>query len=371
MLSTALHVLAFLVGLYIIYLTLLSAIRTLVVPHSSRDRIAKLVFHLTRKGFDFAMLFARTYKARDKRLAFYAPVALLVLMVSWLLLVTLGYSCLYWAVGTNAWGDAFATSGSSLLTLGIRNTATFFATNLAFLEASIGLILIALLIAYLPTMYGTFSRREAAVTMLEVRAGSPPSAVELLLRYQRIHGLEKLGPLWEKWEEWFVELEETHTSLAALSFFRSPKPNRSWVTAAGAILDAASMTRATLEIPLDMRADLCIRAGFLALRNIADFFEVRYDATPDHHSPISVTRAEFDSAYDQLVAGGLPVRADRDAAWHDFAGWRVNYDTVLVVLCHMVDAPKAPWSSDRKLVNGRVFAPARDNEHLHEPMLGQ
>jgi hypothetical protein len=94
----------------------------------------------------------------------------------------------------------------------------------------------------------------------------------MIERYHRIHGLERLSQVWPAWEAWFAEIEESHTSLPALVFFRSPQPDRSWVTAAGAVLDAAALTAATLSIPHDASADLCIRAGFIALRRVADFF---------------------------------------------------------------------------------------------------
>ena len=151
-------------------------------------------------------------------------------------------------------------------------------------------MLVALLISYLPSIYGAFARREAVVKLLEVRAGNPPSAVEMLLRYHRIHGLGELGEQWEAWEAWFADIDESHTSLAALVFFRSPRPEHSWVTAAGAILDGASLTRSVVDVPRDPRADLCIRAGFLALRHIADFFEFEYNPDPHYPAdPISVT----------------------------------------------------------------------------------
>jgi hypothetical protein len=221
---------------------------------------------------------------------------------------------------------------------------------LEFTEATIGLILVAILIAYLPTMYSAFQRRETAVALLEVRAGNPPSAVEMLLRFQRIHGLDRLNEQWKTWENWFVDVQESHTSLAALVFFRSPQPDHSWVTAAGAVLDAAALTRSTLDLPLDVQADLCIRAGYLALRYIADFFHVPYDPNPKPDDPISISRQEFDTAYDQLAGQGLPVNSDRDQAWRDFAGWRVNYDAVLLALAKLTMAPYAPWSSDRALL---------------------
>jgi len=208
-------------------------------------------------------------------------------------------------------------------------------------------VLVALLIAYLPTMYTAFSRRETAVTLLDVRAGTPPSAVEMLKRYQRLHGLDRLSDVWEQWEVWFGEVEETHTSLAALVFFRSPQPDRSWVTAAGAVLDAASLTVSTVDIPFEPRAALCIRAGYLALRHVASTFRIPYKPDVTRDDPISVTREEYDSACDELAAEGVPLKPDREQAWLDFKGWRVNYDVVLLALAALTLAPTAPWSGDR------------------------
>lgn len=286
-------------------------------------------------------------------MAFYAPVTLLLLPPVWLVLVLIGYMAMFWSTGVPTWHDAFTTSGSSLLTLGFAPLDDLPRQMLAFSEATIGLGLVALLIAYLPTMYAAFSRREAAVTMLEVRAGSPPSAADMILRYHRIHGLDRLHETWATWEMWFADIEESHTSLAALVFFRSPQPEHSWVTAAGAVLDTASLVNSALDIPHDPQADLCIRAGYLALRHIADFFRIPYNADPKPDDPISVSRQEFDAVWDQLNEAGIRLKQDRDQAWRDFAGWRVNYDTVLLALAGLTMAPYAPWSSDRSMWMGR------------------
>jgi hypothetical protein len=186
--------------------------------------------------------------------------------------------------------------------------------------------------------------------MLVVRAGNPPSSVEMIQRIHRIRGLEQLGQLWEDWEGFFAELEESHSSLAALVFFRSPNPDRHWITASGVVMDAAALISAAVDIPRDPRASLCIRAGFLALRQIADFFEIRYSPHPRFpRDPISITREEFDIAVQELAEAGVPIKADLDRAWHDFAGWRVNYDRVLLSLAGMTNAPPVTWISDRSV----------------------
>ena len=94
-----------------------------------------------------------------------------------------------------------------------------------------------------------------------------------------------------------------------LTFFRSPNPHRSWVTAAGAVLDAAALAQSTLAVPWSPQAGLCIRAGYLALREIADYFDIPYDSEPAPDDPISIAREEFDEAYERLGAAGVPVRA--------------------------------------------------------------
>ena len=343
MLLVILRTLLFLFGLAIVVGTLLSAIRTFVLPRSATALLSTAVFLLMRRIFDLIAWRARTYYERDRIMALYAPISLLVLPAVWLMAVLTGYMCMFRALGVESWRAAFKVSGSSLLTLGFSTVEDLPATVLAFSEATIGLILVALLIAYLPTMYAAFSRREAAVSMLEVRAGSPPSAVEMILRFHRLNRLIYFNTLWTSWEVWFVELEESHTSLAALAFFRSPHPDRSWITAAGTVLDAAALVISTVDIPPDPQANLCIRAGYLALRRIAEFFRIPYNPDPAPDDPISLSRATFDAAYDQLAAAGVPLKPDRDAAWKGFAGWRVNYDTVLVTLASLTMAPDAPW----------------------------
>jgi hypothetical protein len=247
------------------------------------------------------------------------------------------------------WKEAFIQSGSSMLTLGFEPPIGFWAATLGFVEAAIGLGLLALLIAYLPTIYGAFSRREVLVAHMSARAGSPPSAVDLLRRAYLIGRIDDLDDVWVEWQLWFAELQETHTSLPFLNFFRSPEPDRSWITAAGSVLDAAAMVNSTIDVPNQPMGSLCIRSGFMALRSIARYFNMPHPEDPAPDDPISVTRAEWEDACNVLESAGVPLVADRDQAWRDFAGWRVNYDVPLVTLAGLLVAPYAAWSSDRSI----------------------
>ncbi len=170
----------------------------------------------------------------------------------------------------------------------------------------------------------------------------------MLTRYAQIGALGMVDDeLFQRWEEWFIDIEESHISFAALVFFRSPQPERSWITSAGCVLDSAAIILSTVDRPRSAPAQLMLRSGFLCLRRLADYFGIRYDPDPRPDDPISVTRREFDLVVIELQAAGVPLKADLDQAWKDFAGWRVNYDTVLIALASLVFAPTARWSSDR------------------------
>ena len=357
-----LRVLSFLLGITLILWSLFSAVQTLILPRSTQDKLTRMLFQSMRGIFSLRLRRLRTYSEKDRFMAYYAPVALLSLVPTWLTLLLLGYTGIYWSMGGLSWQEAFRISGSSLFTLGFAIPKSLAATFLEFSEAALGLMMVAVLIAYLPTMYAAFSRREVAVTLLDVRAGNPPSATEMLTRYHRIHGFEQLKEQWQLWENWFSDIEESHTSLPALIFFRSPKPDRFWVNAAGAILDTASLTLSAVDIPDSPYAALCIRAGFLALRHIADSSNLTYPHDPHYpDQTISITRQEFDQVCDELKSQGVPIRSDREQAWQDFAGWRVNYDLVLLKLAKLTMAPEAPWLVDRSLITMSTTSPSQDS----------
>lgn len=348
------HVVAGLAGLGVIVWTLVSALATVVVPRGIPVRLSRWAFAATLVPFELAARRIGDLRRRETLLAAYGPTALLTLPLCWLVLVIGGGTLLDWAVGVSSWRTAFTESGSSLFTLGFSAPRSLPQTVVDFAEAGLGLGLVALLISYLPSTYASYSRRELLVTGLETQAGAPPSGVALLDRLARIGGLERLSDFWEEWTRWFADIEETHVSTPSLVFFRSPQAERSWVTAAGAVLDAASLLLSSLDLERQPQAALCIRSGFIALRRIAEFNEIPFDPDPRPTDPISITRSEFDAAWQRLAAAGAPMRAERELAWASFRGWRVNYDTVLLGLAILTMAPPAPWSSDRAL---RAFRP--------------
>lgn len=348
----------------LVLLVISSAMRTVVLPRGEPVRLSRLLFRTTRAGFNILLRTRRTFETRDRLMAHYAPVTLLLLPLTWLVVASAGFTGLFWTIEQDGWLDAFATAGSSLVTLGFERPDGVAALTVSFAAGAVEITILALLlVTYLPSIYAAFSERETAVSLFEVRAGTPPSVVEMMVRYHTIRGFAATDEIWPDWEIWFARIAESHVSLPSLVFFRSPDPRMSWVTAAGAVLDAAAMMCAVIDVehldnpPAHVRrpdgeltvplAATCIRAGYLALRRVAGAQGVEVAHDPAPHDPISVTREEFDQALDEMAAAGVPLRADRDRMWRDWAGWRVNYDAALLGLAELTVAPRAPWSSDR------------------------
>jgi hypothetical protein len=341
------NVVLFALGAALVLVTIRSVVRTFLVPRALQAWVARAVFVFVRQLFRLRVRNDAPYEHRDRVMAFFAPVALLALLITWVLFILVGYTVMFFALGGHSWDEAFTLAGSSLFTLGFAPRGGTPEVALDFTAAGVGLVVLALFVTYLPSLDAGFQRRERGVSKLEVRAGQPPTGVYLIELAWNVGRLENLRELWAEWEDWFVDIDESHSAFPSLVFFRSTHPDQSWVVAAGAILDGASLFASTIDVSRQPEPEFMIRSGYLCLRHVADFFQVRVDHDPKPDDPISITRQEYDVAYDRLDRAGVPVRPDRDQAWRDFSGWRVNYDAALIGLAKLAMAPPAPWSSDR------------------------
>jgi len=239
----ALRIVVFTAGVALTGWTLMSAIKTVILPRSVQSHLNRIVMRPLGRVMRTVARMRPSFAWRDRVMALYGPFAMLLLVFTWLVLVTIGFMGLFWSIEQLGWADAFHKSGSSLLTLGFAPIEGTFLRAMSFVEATLGLGLLALLITYLPTLYASFQRRERQVALLEVRAGTPASALVMLIRTHRIGWLDRLGDLFVDWEGWFADVEESHTTFPILSFLRSPQADRHWVVAAGTVLDAAALTR--------------------------------------------------------------------------------------------------------------------------------
>lgn len=338
-------------GSALVIWTITQALRSFVLPRSDRAFLTDITFRGMYRLLTLRFKPQTPFAVKDRLLAMHPPLALFMLPLVWLALITLGYTAIYWGLAPAiGWREALVLSGSSLMTLGFAFENNMPLIILGFSQAALGMMLIALLIGYLPTMYAAFSEREYMVNTLEIVAGSPPSGLEMVRRMhytQQLYDYDRMMAYWREWQGWFAHIEEQHTTLAAMNFFRSPKPERHWVTAAGAVLDGAAIIASSVQLERSTSSGLVIRAGFLSLRTIADYFDIDYNPDPAPSDPISIKREEFEAVLDDLKSYGIPLNTDRDYCWDHFAGWRVNYDEVLLALAYITYAPYAPWSSDR------------------------
>ena len=357
----ALEVVGFVAAAAVVVATVLSAVQAVVLPRATQNAIPALTTVSVRAVLRLRIRGIENYDDRDRVMAMLAPVALMLMLVTWLLLIFAAYSVMFFTLSGRSLARSIELSGSSLVTLGTSSDPRFGPSVLSYSEAGLGLLVVALFITYFPSIYAAFTRRETGVTLLQVRAGTPAQATTMLIRYHRIEERRyQLTELWRQWEAWFADIEESHSTFPILVFFRSPQSDRSWITAAGALLDGAAFWVACVdEHPIDPDAQLCLRAGFLALRRIADAFQIPYDPDPAPDARITISRQEWDRAMAEMADAGVPLVADRDEAWQAWRGWRVNYDSVLLRLARLVEAPPTPWVSDRSPLGDGGSGPGR------------
>ena len=140
-------------------------------------------------------------------------------------------------------------------------------------------------------------------------------------------------------------------SFSVVILYRSSQPGTSWITTAGAILDASALFSSTVDRQDVPWVHLCFQAGCHTLRDIATDVGIPLSSALASSTSIQVSRAEYDVALEQLSSAGVPLKADREECWHAFVSMRNQYDFELIALANFVYAPKASWSSDRKQVD--------------------
>jgi hypothetical protein len=331
-------------GVGIVALVLDAAVRTFLLPRVASVRLSRAIAKSVSAFFHLIGGSRNTYAQLDRRLSLYPSVLLLSYQATWLGLMLVAFACLFMSAGAPSAARAFELSGSSLFTLGTTASQGGGQQALSYLEAGIGLTLLALLIAFIPTLYAAFQRREVSVSRLTVRAGVPATPWGVLEIAQSVDSYERLDELWREWESWFIEIGETHTTLPILNFYRTSIPGQTWIGSAAAVLDAAALYNSAVDRPASPTAGLCIRSGWLTLRALANYFKVPYHDQSDRAHAIAISRDEFEAVLDRLARSGVPLLADHDAAWQDFVGWRVNYDAMIEAFHVLFTCPRTDWS---------------------------
>jgi hypothetical protein len=352
------HLLVLLAGVVVLLGTARSVLTVLIVPRPASSFVVYPVL-VVRSAFRHVSQLARTYAAKDRILAVAEPVALITLLVTWLVMTMVGFTLVNWGIGHRSVTAAFTEAGSSVFTLGFAIGHTSGSRVVDFVAAGTGLVLVALQIAYLPTLYSAYNRRETLVTLLESRAGAPAWGPEILIRHQLVGSIDNLANLFAEWERWAADVTESHCTYPSLLHMRSPRPQNSWIVSLLAVMDAAALIVAVDPAGAPIEARMCIRMGFTCLRDIAQATHIPFDADPDPDDPIELPQAAFDEAYRQLLAVDYPMSRPAGEAWAHFRGWRVNYESTAYTLTYRLDAPPAPWSGPRRRFRGETMEPAR------------
>jgi hypothetical protein len=349
----------FALGLVVLFVVATSVLFTLVVPRGIPSRLSVFVGRkVVRRLFVFVADRFERYEVQDRVLALSGPISLLALFVVWLLGFLLAYTLLLWPLNGHSFATAAREAGSSVFTLGFSvDTHSAATLMLDFAAAATGLLVVALEIAYLPTIYAAFNRREALVTLLQSRAGVPAWGPEILARHHLVGLTGNLPLFYREWEYWAADVAESHSNYSVLVSFRSPHPLRSWVLAVLAVLDAAALQLSLNPESAPTDARLCLRMGFVALRDIAAVVGIPFDPDPRPDGPLVLTYEEFLEGVQRLEEVRMPMERSPEEAWPHFRGWRVNYESISFALAHFTNAVPGPWSGPRR--RGATIEPLR------------
>lgn len=279
-----LRILTGIVGVFIILVILLDGFETIVLPRRvmRRFRLARFFYRLTWPPWSFVSHTLFSGGRLDNMLGFFGPLSLLLLISVWAVVFIFGFGLLYFALGSslivppriNGFAADLYMSGTTFFTLGIGDVRPvgLGARVITVVEAGMGFGFLALVIAYLPALNQSFSRREAAISMLDARAGSPPTAGRMLARHGHEGGMEELREQLSLWERWSAELLESHLSYPVLGYYRSQHDNQSWLAALTVVLDSSALLLAALEVKCSRQAELTFAMARHAIVDLAAVF---------------------------------------------------------------------------------------------------
>src|SRR6516164_11761215 len=331
--------LGFAAGIVLLLATASSVIKTLLIPRAATSVLSSTLGWLDRWILGNITARVQDLRQLERILAASGPAWLSSLLLSWLACLLLGFALLLWPLNYHTFPLALEEAGSSLFTLGFVRPYGAGPVGVVFLAGASGLTLVALLIAYLPTLYTAFNRREIVVTTLEALAGSPPWGPELLARQALIGDVAYLPKVYERWTEWAADISESHTNYRTLAYFRSPDPQASWLLSLLAVLDAAALHLAFNPSSAPAEARPLIRVGYLTMRKIARGLGMTVNEDPHPDDPLVLTRQEFDDAVEHMREAGWQFERSADEAWPHFNGWRVNYEAAAYAMACFLDLP--------------------------------
>lgn len=345
----------FCAGIACIFVALLDAFQTVISPRraTGRFRITRLFFIVTWWPWSRLATRISNPRKRETVLSFYGPASLLLLIVVWAGGLLVGFAMLFHSqraplADTMFSGNDFRSdlyiSGTTIFTLGIGDLTphSSWARLIIVLESGIGLGFLAMVISYFPVLYGAFSKREVSISLLDARAGSPPTAAELMRRHAFKGGGEALNTLLVEWERWSAELLESHISYPLLCYYRSQHSNQSWLSALTAVLDLCALMIAGVQDHAARQAQLTFAIARHALVDISQIFS----QPPVQDAEDRLSPERFDLLYQQLCQSGIRVCRDGDSM-ERLKKMRLLYEGYAVALSRFLRMPLPPWIVDQ------------------------
>jgi hypothetical protein len=348
------RVFSFIAGILCLGTVLLDAFQTIILPRraTGRFRLTRIFYISTWRPWSFLTRMLRSPRTRETVFSYYGPLSLLLLLVVWASLLVLGFGLLYYASGS-PFNDILTTkpgfrsdlyvSGTTLFTLGIGDEVPKapWVRWLLILQAGLGLGFLAEVIGYFPVLYGAFSRREVSIAMLDARAGSPPTAGELLRRHAYKGADQALTALLMEWERWSAQLLESHISYPLLCYFRSQHTDQSWLSALTAMLDASALMIAGVQAQEMRQAQLTFAMARHALVDISQILSLKpLDGAPDRLPP-----ERYERLFKMLCESGASVCQDGHSL-ERLAELRALYEGYAETLSRYLSMPLPPWIID-------------------------
>ena len=350
-----LHVLAFAAGLGMIVLVLLDAFETIVLPRrvTRPFRLTTLFYRLTWKPWRLAASKIPTGRRRETFLSFFGPLSLIMLLATWAAGLVVGFGFLHWGLGlklavTNhpmvSFWDALYMSGSTFFTLGLGDVlpSTAGAKLVCVIECALGLGFLGLIIGYLPIIYQSFSDRERSISLLDSRAGSPPTAFEVLRRAIRGGDAPEIVSLLREFESWAADILESHISYPVLCLYRSQHDNQSWLAALIAILDVSALVMVGVDTIPPQQARLTFA---MARHAIVDLTQI-FNTPPMVDADDRLSSDELRVLRQSLREEGVFLREDAEAT-EKLTRLRASYEPHARALANFLVLTLPPFRRDK------------------------
>lgn len=348
------HALALIAGIVCLWVVLLDAFQTIILPRraSGRFRLTRMFYIATWNPWRFLVRRLSNPRKRETVLSYYGPLSLIILLVVWAGVMVVGFGLIFYSIGSpfhdaaqpvNFRSDIYV-SGTTIFTLGLGDVTPLnpWARALMILESGTGLGFLAVVMGYFPVLYSAFSRREVSISLLDARAGSPPTAAELIRRESHDGAEQALAVLLMEWERWSAELLESHISYPQLCYFRSQHNNQSWLSALTAILDTTALLISGIQGREARQAQLTFAMARHAVVDLVQVFSLQ----PIHNAPDRLPPERYQKLYDMLCQSGVRVCRDSLSSQR-LREMRALYEGYAEALSRFLAMPLPPWITDQ------------------------